>query len=212
MRLDELKRYPEISDLRKKIGDTKFDPGWSRSSKVGTDVWNSIENMMAKYGYKNVGQGAFATVFINEQKPSEIVKIFSDDPNTVKWLKWCVANKGNPFVPQIKAKPVRIHNDWYVVRMERLEFNKSNQKEFAKAFRTLIDNWQSLKSGDLPQEYIVGMEKVAPGITTNPQLREVIEYLMDEFSDPWAIDINKGNVMMRGNQPVIIDPVYSFEN
>lgn len=151
---------------------------------------------MHENGFKKLGQGAFGSVY---EKPGYpwVFKIFHNDASYLAWINYVVANQGNEHVPKIKGKPFRITDGVFAVRMEKLDrlpddwYNNSLLDTIAYGGITR-DAKEKFKE--------LGHEDIIPVISA-------IYAMSHDISKDWKVDLHSGNVMMRGNTPVITDPL-----
>lgn len=81
-----------------------------------------IGNLFAKEGFKKLGSGKYSTVF-SHPKFNYIVKVFMKDAAFLKWYKFCMTNPDNKYVPKFRGKIVKITDNFFALRMERLSSN-----------------------------------------------------------------------------------------
>ena len=188
MRINELKKPNEITAFRHLMKNQGSLTGWR----------DEIDQFMEKYGFKEVGSGAYATVFINDDYPFAL-KIFMKDSGYVEWLKFCKANQDNPFVPKVRGNLVKIYKTVYAVRMEKLK--PIVLSDFSKL---IVDN-------ELNNLYyknvLIKREKIQNNtidLTGNKYIDSIIEIFKRNSK---ILDLHSGNMMKRDDgQIVIIDP------
>lgn len=186
MRLSELQKPDEVSKFKR-----EYDPASGRAK------WrHSLDDFMAKYGFKWVGHGEFGSVFISPKYPFAL-KVFRDDSNYIRWLKFCKANPDNPYLVKTKGALIRIVDDVYAIRIEKLQSN-GLATLFADAFESLVLGEES-----------PSIQKCSLHLDSDEYLKQAIDFLKPfKFQD--HLDLHAGNIMFRGVQPVIIDPLSSF--
>lgn len=175
----ELKKPNELTSFRSRVkGISAVD---TRDSSWG----NSLLDMFGKYGFKLLGSGKYASVFGSEKYPY-VIKVFMKDSAYLRWIKFAMDNKNNPYVPKIRGKVIKITPMIYAIRLEKLSPGYLTGK-FAEEYRKWsMDN--NHKSDD-------------------KNIQDILDYFKKNKD---LLDIHSENVMMRGDQLVIIDPFYNW--
>jgi len=177
-----------LTELRKPKEVDQFKKQVSDIKSVDTrnQSWHSsLSSLMSKHGFTRVGSGKYASVFKNTQY-KYVVKVFMKDAAYFKWLEFVLKNRNNPYVPKIKGKVIKITPMFYAIRMEPLAPYKGSSE-----FMTHYSKWSrdpSYKSGDKDIDDILQYFKKYKGL----------------------LDLHGENVMLRGNQLVVIDPFYNW--
>lgn len=154
-----------------------------------------LKKRLEKGGYSVTGEGFFATVWT---KDDVAIKVAIGDIGYDTWLEECLKNQGNPYFPKIfdvkrftdvKRERTSVTKlDVTVVSMERLE--KKEDKYQAEQLGTKYGRARSRK------------------IKTNDKHeRELFKALNRVESSRGWLDIHSENILFRGDQPVITDPV-----
>ena len=195
MKIRELTGYKsnELYNKAKEIFDVDVkDKPLYRS----LDEWKSIMN---DYGFKHLGTGSYGSAYEHPNYPW-VFKIFKGDTSYIKYFNYAKRNQNNPNIPRIKGSYIRIGNDAYVVRLEKLqEISGEQYKKLEKIINHIL--------------YIVDMTKDnQPLEKEDKQIIQMYPGLYKIYSDVSNfensyVDIHSGNIMMRGDVPVIIDPV-----
>ena len=166
------------------------------------------EYMLEKAGYEKLGQGVSGTVYA---KPGEdsVLKLFQSWDNSYKLFVNFTLQHPNIHYPKFKGKMMKITDNYYAARMERLT---PLSQEHAKMVKTMKDYiTQRIASGfreinpDEATWWQRDMEMVEakqPGIT---EVCEELAKFIDESDS--GLDLQPANVMLRGNTLVITDPV-----
>lgn len=190
MRLHELQKPNEINLFKQ-----QHDPNDSSLKN-----WRlKLPEYMKKFGFEPLGSGTFGSVYGKTSYPFAL-KVFRSDFNYISWIEFCRNNPDNPFCIKSKGSPVRIIDDIFAIRIEKLTtYNKASY--FADAIESRI-------LGNIMSPTIVKyMDKTLPGWEKDNNLKKIIKFLKF-FGDD--VDIHFENVMLRGRQPVIVDPLSSF--
>ena len=186
MRINELKKPHEITAFRHLMKKQGSIAGWR-------DVVNEFMN---KHGFKNVGSGVYASVFVSDNYPFAL-KVFKKESGYITWLKFCKANQNNPFIPKIRGNLVKIHDKIYAVRMEILKPIKLREMP-----ELIIGN--ELNSL-FYKHYLTQKSKIKH---LEPTGNKHIDSIVDVFrQNVGMIDMHTDNMMKRDDdQIVIIDP------
>jgi hypothetical protein len=163
-----------------------------------------IQNFFKKHGFKKLGTGKYGIAYENPNL-SYVLKIFDlADTGYLNFVSLVLANSNIHF-PKFIGKPMKISNDLMAIRMEKLEKNS--------------DGWKLFK--EYLNHFMIG--KILPSYKYNETTEEIIDKFGQSMIDALNLittitpkneftltfDIHPGNVMHRGNTPVIIDPFTS---
>ena len=157
---------------------------------AGLDKFNAY---MDENGFKQLGQGAFGAVY---EKPGYpwVFKVFNNDPAYLAWINYVANNQSNEHVPKIKGKPFRINDGVFAVRMEKL----SPFRDSPIADAVLYGQTNEYNKENLTR---LGHTDVIP------VLNAIQHLAYGDLTKDWRVDLHIGNVMMRGDIPVITDPI-----
>jgi hypothetical protein len=166
------------------------------------DQLTKWQNYMTDHGFKYLGSGNFAGVYEHPNYPW-IFKIFKDDPGYIHFFKYAKTNQHNENLPKIKGNLIKINDTTYVIRVEKLSpmsntFFNNEFNNVAPIFRLFARR----ELHDLDQDYQQTMLKFKekyPGIFT---------VLYDMAKSNYLLDLSSRNMMMRGDIPVITDPIF----
>lgn len=218
MRLSELQAKPsDLATLRAGIASrSDYEKKYNSGAGADTDVFYSAVDAMTKYGFKLIGTGAKGTVFAKPGYPY-VVKIFGDDSAYLDWLNFCKQHQSNPYVPQIKGKPIHIADGFYGIRLERL-IRHNHAYGISLVLTGFVDQYPAIFEQQIPlnqiqfspkiQMPLEYVEKFFPDYATDVQLKEAIKGIYDLVQHGHAMDIHNDNIMARGfasPQVVIID-------
>lgn len=110
---EKLQKPSEVMAFRKAVAHVN-------AVDARVNEWRgTLKQLMAKFGFKPVGEGNYGAVFENPQYPY-IIKVFMKDTAYLKWLDFAKRHQNNPFVPKIKGKVTRIGPYFMAVRLEKL--------------------------------------------------------------------------------------------
>lgn len=204
MRLHELNAVPnQVRDFAKSP-DTQTDLDIHPSVNWGRQA----DSYAYSLGFSRIGSGHYSSVYVKDGYPY-VLKIFSNgDTNYINWLKWCIGHRQNTYVPKTKGTVIRINKSLSAIRLELLT---KNHKKLYMA-RILEKFFEDFDAPDTEEEYFdIALNKcyfqqnVIPEFSKD--LIQVWEYL--HSVDSAILDLHANNLMWRGEQPVIIDPVYT---
>lgn len=203
MFIRELTGYKEnpIYQKAKSIFVSTPRKGQTRSKEdIRDEKLSNFTKELEKFKFKHIGSGSFGSVYSKAGYPW-IFKIFNTDPAYLYYLKWAVLHQNNPHVPKIKGKLLKINDDTYAVRIEKLKlFVRKNEK--LAQFQQRLDKY-------------IGTRRKLTTVDHNwfeqnfPKMIELIDAMKNSG---YPFDIHMNNMMMRGNVPVIIDPIYLPKN
>jgi hypothetical protein len=167
---EKLVKPPEVDEFKQLFKDVETTEQWKKSH---------LSDVMKKYGWKHVGNGASAKVYAHDAK-DYIIKVYGPDRGYDTWLKFMEQHQSNPYVPKIRGKVVKLAKNVSVVRLEKLKEASMND---AYPF------FGKIASDEAPDD---------------KNLRVLWDFLRDYKYD---VDSAPANVMMRGSQIVLIDPL-----
>lgn len=109
----ELYKPMALKAFRKDVANFKNvdsrDKSWSEN----------LPDYFAKYGFRMLGSGKYASVFGNDKYPF-VIKVFMKDAAFLKWMKFCVQNKSNPYCPKFRGGIIKITDNFFAIRIEKL--------------------------------------------------------------------------------------------
>jgi hypothetical protein len=158
-----------------------------------------IMDLVHRRGIRQVGRGMFASVFA-VPKEKTVIKVCRDKAY-LAFIRMVVdEHHDNPWFPQIVSAEVCFpkKEPWYfVVEMERLR--KGTSKELYSVVQLLdVHLDEILLIGKALQVSSIKLKHLA-------HMRAALRKLFKKFGP----DFHSGNIMFRGKQPVIIDPIVS---
>ena len=163
---------------------------------------------LEKEGYRRIGSGLFATAWAKDD--THVIKVASNDSAYEDYLSVVMAHQENPYFPRVfdvkRFKGVGFYRkdggdmNVTVVSMERLQPGEMEPKMALEGHIKLSAKhviWDD-KALELTKKYPM------PNSKHSKQLFRVMKEMNREHG--W-LDLHSGNIMFRGEQPVIIDPV-----
>jgi hypothetical protein len=182
-------RFEEFARLDELVGTKTYNP-----EKINN--LRDLKAFMAQFGFNVLSGGEFSLVFENP-KLQQVVKVYNDECYD-NFIALCKANSDNPHLPKFKGTSVRPRPNARMIRIERLQ-NMSDAEYKILGINRLLRIAKDLAFNVEPGEWEVPPES---------------QSLLDAFvlicknlpHGKCFIDMHEGNIMLRGNTPVIIDP------
>ena len=166
------------------------------------------EDFLAGKGAKYVGEGMFATVY-KLPKANTVLKVMGSDPAYFEYVKTIIKYQHNPFFPRIKKFVTHVPKKgrkYTVVEMEKLT-ERCTDKTWNMC-NTLEDALHIYDDDDVEYGTKYAMKVLTRRFKTarKKHLRELVDIMVKLFRKHGS-DLHEGNLLWRGNQPVITDPV-----
>jgi hypothetical protein len=165
----------------------RYSPEYSTRNRMQV-----FTEYLERYGFVRLGHGSYGTVYEKSGYPW-VFKIFKNDPAYLYYVKYIKDNQANANVPRIKGHTIAINDDTYAVRMEKLSPPDEDIIEDLEYMAGIL----SLSLGERPVD-------VEPIIEAYPGIYKIFT---DLIQSGYRLDVHEDNIMMRGNVPVITDPV-----
>jgi hypothetical protein len=187
-------------------------------SKISESMINEISrpeyrdeaaDILRSKGYEELGSGVFANVFQRKSRPNEVIKLFgTSDVAYVDYLKFIMKHQDNPHFPKILGKPMKITPKYYAVKLEKLT-KYDNKNNLHNVIETALRLATYLGPNDSPEDFKTHEPEYDKILDSKPKLKEAIFYLAQfKNTSKYKWDIHSGNVMWRGNDIVLTDPIY----
>jgi hypothetical protein len=204
MLLETLRKPSFISYIRNNAYPDK--EGNNRNSIDESDV-DFIE-LASQYGFKKIGIGYRSTVFGNPKYPY-VIKLFVRDYGYMKYLKFCMDNKKNPYMPKIRGKVIKINNYMYAVRLEKLipygDLPTTDKVKIESLAQMLFDIMEKGKNFDASYQNLIKYTKSNKNLI---DIRNVVEFFMN---NNLKLDPIVYNFMKRPNGDIVItDPLFGY--
>lgn len=165
---------------------------------------HDFRDYMSRLGFEHEGYGAMAEVF-SHPKLNYVLKVFQLDDPYKAYIDYCKANSGNQHLPKFVGGLMRIVDENYMVRLEKLEgmdvfLYKLN---IAPAIELADEIWKGFSSLDEVKQRV---PRLGP---TNEGIVQTLVGIMQTFGKRQGIrvDLHAGNFMRRGSTFVVTDPV-----
>jgi len=157
-------------------------------------------NHLSENGFKQLGDFGQGGVVFEHPSYSWVFKLFTHDPEYLRYLNYALAHQNNPHVPKIKGKMIKINNETFVVRMEKL-YRSSREETHTLATKLRSINDIEFFNSPFMQEEIKLLKTDYPGIY------KIITDLLHTNPDS-QFDFHSENIMERKDGTiVIIDPL-----
>ncbi len=195
MKINELIKKP-LSDFKK------------ANKMVSNYGLYDVREFMRKYGFEQLGRsGNWAKVF-DHPKLNYVLKVFKkNDLGYITFVKYALQNP-SPYLPKFRGKLVNINDSFSAIRMEKLsEFDDSTFYGDVPTNDIFSYLQNELGNG----EYFTGVRaRIIDSIEENqPGLVSILDELATiGFAIKAGGDLGKNNLMWRGDQLVIIDPLW----
>lgn len=195
MRINELtgvqriKQSPVGVAARSISVDSKYHP-------TREQAWQRFVFELEELGFEKLGRGSYGVAF---EKPGYpwIFKVFHNDPGYLAYLNFARNHQNLPAVPKIKGKFIRISDDTYAVRIEKLyPVDKDEQYVLLTALRQFFNT-------EFPLVYQDELDNLK---NAWPEIAQVVESLFK--LGKFYIDIHDENIMQRADGSLVItDPL-----
>ena len=184
MKLYELTKQP-LTDFRAFVGGN--DAPYNK---------DDIEAFFYRHGFTSMGSGSFATV-MEHPKLRYVIKVFDyKDQGYPAFLKFIDNYPESKYLPKFIGKPMKVLDTVYAIRMEKLS------KDIPKWFQDIFSTLRGVMLSPRHEQGILNAEHDHP-----PELVELVKALsLYGEQHRLADDLRWGNIMMRGDVPVITDP------
>lgn len=161
-------------------------------------------------GYEeySIGSGYYSHVYARPDDPY-VIKIYHDDPGYQHFLSFIREYPNDQHLPKVKLS-VKLPGSFRLIRIERLAPSSVHVSSMIYDFTTLYKKIKIIsREYDSDSSYIRSrLEGFSKLIAVEfPSLVGTLKRIVD-YADSYNLDmdIHPGNIMMRGNIPVIIDP------
>lgn len=164
--------------------------------------------ILQKHGYEETGLGKFSKVFKNS-KNNYILKLFhAEDYPYIAYIN-LVKNSDNLYFPKINGNIIKVTPNYSAIRLEILSEPTDNY-DFRVFRNNVLYYITMIQAKNFSEDELREMyPDLLSYMDENLQLKEACKLISSITNKKIELDINSGNIMMRGSQYVIIDPVYS---
>lgn len=150
-------------------------------------------------GYKHLGSGLYSRVY---GKDGHAIKVCIGDDAYNDYLQYVLANQDNPTFPKVYDVK-RFKN---VKRRETVVWNWDTGLDVTVVTMEKLKKLKPQKQRHISHHFDIRWNRVfaKPKDKQEERMFDVLHALQKEGH---SIDMHPGNVMLRGDQPVIVDPV-----
>lgn len=168
------------------------------------EIYNHFTNLLReRFKITNLdllGDGCFAYVYQHPWYTNRVIKVALNSSCYCDYICWCSRNQDNPYVPKLDSIEIfdittsTYYNHAVIVVMEKLQpIMRSGHLKDLMNYITNVDNHQ-------PKRILTHRNF--------KKIKKVKDFIRDKnFFSPCAIDLHSENIMRRGSQLVITDPV-----
>ena len=193
MKLNELIGYKQDPIYQKATQMFKAKPVRYRDRDRNMSLF--VDTVL-KNGFRRMGGGTFGATFEKAGYPW-VIKIFTHDPAYLYFIKYAIMHQGNPAVPKIKGKMMRINDITFAVRMEKLEHYQMRSNDRIDEYARLVRSIEKVE--DLTEIEIKWIQHNFPN---------VFQVMADLDKSKFDFDLHQQNFMMRGQTVVLTDPLF----
>lgn len=171
-----------------------------------------VRRLTKELNIKRLGRGNYAHVFKHPTHPDVVVKVFTADSGYERYLRFVKKNQRNKYVPRIidhvRIPDKDVEGGWYnIVFMEKLTRASYDDLHQEMSRWARLAGLKHHDQFSTPEELdLEDFEKLAYQTEDRDLAAVAREFLTLDNDDDEYFDLHDGNVMMRGNQLVIIDP------
>jgi len=184
MKLHELIKQP-LTDFRNFMGGN--DAPYNR---------DDIEVYFYRHGFTSMGSGSFATV-MEHPKLRYVIKVFDyKDQGYPAFLTFIDQYPETKHLPKFIGKPMQVLDSVYAIRMEKLS------KDIPQWFQDTFSSLRGVMRSPRYEQGIINAEE------EHPKDLVTLVQALSLYAEQHRLvdDLRWGNIMMRGDVPVVTDP------
>jgi hypothetical protein len=202
MRIDEITGYhqnPVYQTAKTVFDDPRDELRLSHHARL--TALDKFMDFLETHGFHKLGKGSYGLAFEKTGYPW-IFKIFTTDDAYLNYVKYSLANKSNPNVPRFKGGLIKINDHTFAMRIEKLKPLEHRNYQTGSDIRILASILSVLSTtiDEIDEGNLEFIKETYPGVY------KILSHYDNHFC--FTFDIHGGNIMMRGNVPVIIDPIF----
>lgn len=173
---------------------------------VSTSTSNRYSDILTSHGFKRLGYGDYADVYENPKLPY-VLKIYSNnDKGYSAFLELIKNHRNNPHLPNLIGQPIKLNSHVNAVRLEKLTPFDSSYEYFEEVCTLLsyadVPEWRTV----IPN-ICDNVDKIREFIKKYPKFAKLMDILNAyRLQHHVNFDLHDGNIMLRGNVPVVTDP------
>ena len=181
-----------------------FQPNPANDVTTRKDQLKQWHHYMTQNGFTKLGSGSFAGVYEHPNYPW-IFKVFNNDPAYLYYLKYAKNNQQNPAVPKIKGNIIKINDNTFAIRTEKLSPAPPELIHDVNNLAYYIAQVFANNPANITKDAI---QQIKSAKKPYPNIYKVLNDLATSTS--FTFDIYGDNIMMRGNIPVLTDPIFNY--
>jgi hypothetical protein len=176
-----------------------------------------FERLISKHKIQKLGGGAFSKVFQHPLYGNVVVKVYTNkDAVYKKYVKWCLKNQHNPYVPriieQVKYTSPETGDKYNIIFLEKMQPISSGVKLISLLIKALGLDRRSVNDSRII--YFMGrnaftakpvIDRCVKDGRGDKYFRQIWEHIRSYGADKF--DLHHGNAMLRDGQLVLTDPV-----
>lgn len=165
--------------------------------------WGSLVAMARELGYTFLGNGFFSAVFSHENLPGRVIKVgFKKEDSGAAYAAFCRANPGLQGLPVIHE--ISRHDACYTAVLDHLQPYRAKTPEVLDQYN--IVKTQILNRDNDAYDFCEAYNEVTQGLQGTAAL------IREFFYGVAGFDMHEGNVMLDGNDNIIITDPVSYTN
>ena len=170
--------YPVAQHIFRNPDDkSSIDAEFSREFQF--KKWTSF---LESRGFVHLGSGVFGGTYEKAGYPW-VFKVFKNDDAYRYYVKYAMAHQANINVPRVKGRIIRINDETYAIRLEKLSpINNILYLHLYSAVRAMVEGSRHSDT----EEFINQFRKEYPGI---------YEIVSDMLKLPWRLDFTQDNTL-----------------
>lgn len=197
-----------------KLNELNLD-GYKHIKNNDWKLPKNLADWLYENNFEKIGRGLFSSVFAS-QTENFVVKVNRGniDESYIKFVEFCQKNN-SPHLP--KMGKIKKYDNFYIIFVEKLkpmeDFFGMGEMSTWKFFNYCIDIINSTNDDEFKKEKIKEAFNKRTNYSLNENILEQIfeiSFLMSKFlkelPDRNMLDLHSGNIMLRGNNLVVIDP------
>lgn len=165
----------------------------------------SAGKILKKAGYAAKGDGTYAKVY---QGPNSnyVLKLFKNkDLGYITYIN-AIKDKSNKYFPRVFGKIINVNDKYSAIRLEPLQkLNYKTDFEFYSAVHDYIIGITRQHSYISTDDF----KRAQDFVNNDPELKDACELISNiiKSNNKFYPDAHEENIMLRGSQYVIIDPI-----
>jgi hypothetical protein len=199
-------------------------------NNTSLNLQDLLDSFESDYGGKILGGGAFAIV-LSHSSWNYVLKIFNDDSCYLKYVRFCMKNQNNKFVPKLLDKPRKItptykrrsnQQNLYTVKMENLEPLSDSSIDANSIEKMSFAGMALNDEGTRKDLTVAGVDKYIKSkypsmsglvrqLVWNRNSRALFDFLKEikTIFPSCSLDLHSDNFMSRKNGEIVVTDPFS---